>query len=283
MYPYLGFGLLTIILQYFRKLLVHIDYDCGGLEGLISNIFHLENYANWFLPSLFFAEIIAICLLKVAKKRNHLIIIFMMIMPIITSKCIRLLKLSLQSDIHFLILQIGKVTAFVFFLMLGIIFKRIVLEKISEIDKTKRKIIAYSFLAIFVMIFLVASNLSMVDLHILAWKSTKLYFIIAALGSISITLFFAFYDCQSRFLEFIGKNSLLINGTHLNLMIVLLANAIAFSSVPHIAGLYSIGPLLVMGITLVFESVIIIPVFKISFPFLWNYGELKMRLKQLFN
>ena len=71
LYPYLIFGIMTVFLQYIRLALTGINYDFGGLNQLLSLILHLENYANWFLPILFFAEVLCIIFLKLFNNLNH--------------------------------------------------------------------------------------------------------------------------------------------------------------------------------------------------------------------
>ena len=47
MFPYIGFGLMSIVLQYVLYFSLSIPIQ---ISSLLKNILMLENYANWFLP-----------------------------------------------------------------------------------------------------------------------------------------------------------------------------------------------------------------------------------------
>lgn len=273
LYPYLIFGVMTFLLQYFRLSLINVNFDLGGANELLSNILHFENYANWFLPMLFFAEVLCMIMLKMFynyKKKVLLIFIFMIICAFISSRIPKLLPYITNGTIYFLLFTFGKVFAFSFFCLIGYFIKKI-LDMYNARLKVLRKFMIPIMVLSSLTSLIVASNLPMVDLHTLRWESAKLYFVVACWGSISFIFMFYFLNISNRLLSHIGKNSLIINGTHLNLLIVPSVVQISFFMMPNFAGLFNLGPLIITAGVLFVEIFFVIPIIKNVYPFLSDY------------
>lgn len=178
-----------------------------------------------------------------------------------------------------IIFKVGQLLVFIFFLLLGILFKRFIIDRYykPQIKSHKIFICASGFSAILVLC--VASNLPMADLHVLNWKSTLLFFFVACLGSLSFALWFILSNCSVPLLEYIGKHSLIINGTHLNLMIVPFSNIVLFRAIPYWVGIYNLGPVLVTFLVLAIESLFILPIVIKVFPFFFEWEEFQRVLK----
>lgn len=283
-YPYLIFGIMTVLLQYIRIALTGMNYDSGGLNQLLSLILHLENYANWFLPILFFAEVLCIIFLELFNNLNHKqgFIFFLMLLCAYTSSRIPKILPHFDELLAFLVFTFGKVITFSFFLFLGYFIKAF-LEKYDVSLKSFRKFMIPILFISSCFALIVGSNLPMVDLHTLHWESAKNYYFMACWGSISFIFLFYYLNTSNKLLSHIGKNSLIINGTHLNLLIVPSIVQISFYSWPHLAGAYNWGPITIaIGVILV-ELIFIIPILKNAYPFLTNYKIAIIAINKLIN
>ncbi len=273
LYPYLIFGVMTVFLQYIRMALTGMNYDSGGLNQLLSLILHLENYANWFLPILFFSEVLCFILIKLSNELNYKkfhIFFLMLLCAYISSRISKILPQICDASFAFFVFTIGKVITFSFFLFLGYFIKNLLWEYNTTLKSLRKFMIPIMFTSSCIAL-IVASNLTMVDLHTLHWESAKKYYLMACWGSISFILLFYYLNISNKLLSYIGKNSLIINGTHLNLLIVPGIVQLAFYSWPHLAGAYNWGPFTIAFGVLLVELVFIIPILKNVYPFLINY------------
>ena len=283
LYPYLVFGAMTILLQYFRMALTGVNFDCGGVKGLVFNICYFENYANWFLPVLFGSEILCIMLFKLLNNYNRnkeIFIVFILLIFAYISNSISpiLPHLYRRSFTFFFLFKFGQIFTFSFFLIIGHLIKVFIMKNEAKL-KASRKLLVPIMLGSSIISLFTASNLPMVDLHVLRWESTKIYLLVACWGSISFFFLFYLLDISNRLLSYIGRNSLIINGTHLNLLIVPGAAQILFFSWPHLASAYNLGPLLLTISVFLIEIILIIPIIRNVYPVLCDYKILPNTVK----
>lgn len=204
LYPYLTFSLLTILWIFVSRGTLPM------LEALKVTI-TLEGYsALWFLPSFFIAEVIFVILYKNKSYIKYLLIF--MIAVCIGMYIFGILDLA---DINWwgypLLNMLVRSIIGSTFIVAGYQFHKqygtILLKRIN---------VLLAICLLIIDIFLVQIN-GFVDLHYSKFNNLFLFYLFSIMGSYLMIFIIKFGIKKNSILEFFGRNSLIILGTHLTL------------------------------------------------------------------
>ena len=274
MYPYLSFGILTLIYLYLTRFIRNPGFDRGELfSSWILNMLALENNTNWFLPALF----ISVCLFMILRKLR--IINLYSFIPLV-AVCILISEgvkaLAPSRDIHYVIWYgftvFARVFVFLVFLMIGF-YLHPLCRRINETRLTVWIITTGSVIGI-VLFFCLTVHGPMADLHYADWENAFTYYAFSVLGATSIFILInSIHAGVPKLLKpvystliYIGRNTLIINGTHTSIGIVTLSGYIVARAIPGVGE--SLFAFMIATVTLLIECLIIIPAFNKVLPFL---------------
>ncbi len=226
LFPYVTFSLIAIIVFFIIKHSVHsLVYDLIRvilLEGL---------NALWFLPCLFFAEIIFFVTRKNIK--NNLYIVIMLLVFFVVTSSFAYLKNNIDfnsnliSEILNLVNVFSKALVACIFMYIGYFIQYIATENFPKLNiDTNLLLIFLSCVILFIIHFLLFKLNPGVDLNHSKLGNPILYYIIALLGSYA-TILLSILLKDFRLLIFYGQNSLIIMATHMSLKLI---NAVGFIS-----------------------------------------------------
>ncbi len=210
LYPYLTFSMLTLVW-------ICMSRGPSVMIEVLKTTIILDGYsALWFLPTLLFAEILFMYLHKSRFKDTYSAII--------------LIVISIPCAYVYTIFGRGRVNHSEFSSYLYTILNILTRSIIGSIfvligywgHRKKREFILkkpYFILAIvlFVINMFVVQYNGFVDLHRAIINNFVLYYLFAVIGSYLVIIIMKYGVKQNRILEYFGRNSLIIMGTHLTL------------------------------------------------------------------
>lgn len=172
----------------------------------------LEGYSSlWFLPTIFFAELL-LTLINTVSNNKKCVYLLLILISIALQKIINEYYYSVI--IRFVIFINRILISYIFILVGTFIYKILKHKKLFDI---------MTFMMLFINMFICHIN-GFVDLHFSIINNYFLYFYFAISTSFSLLYISKnFYKGKSKifkFIEYLGKNSLLIMITHLPLMIL---------------------------------------------------------------
>ena len=214
--------------------------DAVNLIGIFSGILtiHCHVGADWFLPTIFFAEIGVYLLIRMCNKKIY---------PLISAAC--LVGAFILSDITYLVACCRRILVAIAFILTGLSFKTIF----------KKKNLFALIAAIIVTIATAYFN-GVVDLATRRFGNHILYIIGSLAGTYSILCVSQYLTgILARILSRIGKSSLVIMGTHQNVQV---AFNVFFGST------YSLPLQLVVFVTILLYEVVTVVVYERYIPFL---------------
>lgn len=236
MFPYIVFGIIFVIINCIR-----LCVNGGNLllaYTSVQSVLLLENNTNWFLPSLFFSEVLFIVIHKWSKGDKRVLLIAMILMLGIADRCSQIIgpfrhifHYAMQVDHfeHYLSMWIGRCSAFLFYLILGYF-----LYFFYEHYKEKRTVrtLGYISIALSILVIFITNQMPMVDLHFLLWENTLVYFNLGSIGAVSTLIALSILQPRCKALEELGKRSLAVNGLHGVTSIIPLFSLIAETIIP---------------------------------------------------
>lgn len=201
--PYLLFEFVAAISQ-----MLFLGMDYLNIKGALINtlLVYCNAGATWFLPTLFIAEIIYYWILLINKKYGKILSLFLVVLCGGVS--------FVLPKTHFFIV-VARCLLGVGFVWIGMFCAKSVVAKCIA----NRRLGIGSCLSSFVVTLIIASANGKVGMNLCEFNNPILY----VLGSVSGTYFILFlaHFVHSRILLYIGKNSLVILGTHLNVIVII--------------------------------------------------------------
>ena len=286
MYPFLTFGLMSILLNVYLNT---IGGTAFSIKFRIKEIFCLGYDACWYLPALFIGETVAIFVIYLSKevlKKNYMIFISLGIIIFATS-ILRVFLWEyygeyaadsfLSGKKMLLLLVSSRSLFFAVFVLIGyIIFPY--LQKMTQFLKWKGAAIS---IVVFTVMLFVTRKAGFVDLRLVNWQHTSVYLVCSVIIGLAAIIFFMSLNRKIPFLQFIGKNSLVIMGVHLSFKKIWFADVFLRKIIPLSI---VIKPTLYSIILTAFVIAISVPyiyIFK-AFPFILNFNCLVDRIKGIY-
>lgn len=289
--PYLWFSLIYVPIDIMNLFIQNVDE-----HTFIQNILDSATLAGisvmWFLPALFIAEIISLCLVSVARKlssKKFQIYVCLYILALIISivsygiwtKIRPIYDANMNS--YFITTALGVIRTILrgMAMSIHVVSGIILFTIISYIDERyadkKLEIRGYS-LAAGVFLFVINISLSLkngaVDNHFMTFNTLPLYYMCALLGSLSIIIICKGF-ASIGFIDFLGRNSLIIMATHLQCYILYAGIRIALVIDQWVTRaksyIYMFNSVL---FTMLIEVIIILVINKF-FPFITGKGSIK--------
>ena len=212
LYPYITFSLITIVFYFISGDII------DAVKGIIKTVLLDGILALWFLPTLFISEIIFFAFMRTNNAKKIIILVLSLIL---TSLFSMLFLHEVESRILFyglrLISVLNRSVIGAIFIIMGYYYEQVI-HRINI-----KNYVYYVSIVVALVANIMLFRLNIADLHFSIIGNPFLYYINAILGSyvlvnISKKLLF---DC--RLFGFLGKYSLVIFATHLNLKITILS------------------------------------------------------------
>lgn len=247
--PYIVFSVIYPLNYYVRFLVTGEGYSQEMfVQDLIAGVSLMGVSVLWFLPELFFSELIVLIIIK--NLRRPWVII--------------LTALSLAGS-WFLPLAVPVLTLFLWRLVYccALVLIGYVLFPTVSRASVKPDILLSVSAVLFVILYFTGLENGLVDLHYIVTGNILLYFLNATMGSTALVLLSIFIDARlnkpGAVFQFFGRHSLFIMLTHIDFMILYLAEKLAFVvSGMSVKGKELIFNLTATSATLVIETVMII-------------------------
>ena len=244
----------------------------------------------WFLPALFLAEIVAMFIISRARK-YPLMIVFSLSLSVISYVIWTNIKLlyDAYSSIYFFATTLGFVRVFLRAITLSVhvvigflMYKLIEYAKDKWIKDNDNRVRGFD-IAAGVILFVVNMGLCLkngaVDNHFLTLNNLFLYYLCAFIGSMAIILI-----CKGinsiPFIEYFGKNSLIIMATHLQCYILYAGILIAIAIDAYVTRAKSYVYMFNSVVFTMLIEVAIITVINRFFPFITGKGSIKELFKK---
>ena len=286
LYPYIMFGLLLIISRYLNYIVTGFKFRLSTYLNLIAR---LENSTNWFLPILFFSEIIFIFIIKrinvnLSSTKGIIKVLICVFAFVGLTALFVTLKTHFINNLFltrtFTIL--GRISSFSVFLLIGYLFANI-FEHYKLIYINNKNILLPILTLIFVIVFYICNSgaLGPCDLHFIRWNNTFIYFIASCISCCALIGIFAISKYNNAIFNTIGETSLIINGTHNSIYIKHFARRIVSENFSYIYQLSTIGPLCVAALTIVVELIIVVPILQKAFPFVTDVSKIQKLIKKI--
>jgi len=249
LYPYFSFSILALLYLIIKFILGSIDFSV--LSVAIIDTITLNGYsALWFLPTLFFSKILVNIIenSNISKKIYIFLILFICLQNYLG--ILDLLSFSILKSIY---IFVNRIIISMIFLKIGSILRKHLI--------TKNMNFYFCILLIIVSLFVSQIN-GFVDLHYLVLNNSLLYFLLAFVNSYIILSVSKNLE-NIKILDYFGKNSLIIYGTHLTTPLIMICKKIVeFIGISEII----VFDFLVLIMMLAIEIIII---FLINKYFIW--------------
>ena len=290
MYPYLTFSALVIFYYTFMRVVFKQGSFSNILE-IVKSTVTLSGYdALWFMPTLFFAEVICVLLLRYFGRRPE---------PksvedgdsdsksskgSIKGEWIGAIAVTVLSLVCYCVLHYGLIEEYADGWFIFVKFTRILMSSVfiyagyfyfeykDTILKLNRKVMTAACLIWILIDFPIAQPNHFVDYAFVRIVSLPLQYLTGILMSISILYLLEVYAIKSRPLEFFGKNSLTMMATHNPLPVLAFIKDIYMHNVPSIARY--VDDIIILLIVLIAEVPIVMLVNKFL-PFIVRWPKKK--------
>lgn len=275
-YPYLTFGFLVIFYHWMRYVITGSGFN---LYGEFRLLWTLENGVCWFLPPLFFAEVLTLWFIKKGKNKINTKLFFLLLMIMFTIIAHFLLYNSpyfgkenaefLGDFLYGILLIGGRIFSFAIFVLEGHFLYSAFLK-----IKGNKKLIGILCSLIFIIVFCITAKSKMVDLHFLKWENTFYYLFFSSCGASMFIISFALLYGKCSSLEWLGRNSLVIMVMHTNFQLISLGHKIYVTYGLNFSDTLHSLFIAVIGIVL---SAIFVPVFTKAYPYVLSPNMLIMK------
>ena len=300
-----------ILIPYFWFSIIYIPIDVMNLfienvdkHTFVQNILDSATFSGvsvmWFLPALFIAEVVALIVIvkvgQLVKTVNNkdvikygVVLVSALVLSLLTFGIWQKIRPVYEAGAssYFIATSLGFVRAILRGICMSIhvvtgfiCFKLIAFieDRYTEKNQKENSNIRGLFLAAGVIFFVLNMGLCLknnaVDNHFLTLNNLPLYYLCAFLGSMAIILICKGLD-TIPFIEFLGKNSLIIMATHLQCYLLYAGILIAIAIDAHVTRaksyIYMFNSVL---FTMLFEVVVIIVINKF-FPFITGKKSVK--------
>ena len=226
--PYLTFSIIAIVAYLIR------DYLMGGnyLDNLVLNVYKTITgygiHALWFIPSYFIACTVYKCIMP---RPIWVIILWMLVFVFVgigASELIRYMgNRSILSDyFYYPFVGLTRGLTCTFYIFVGSILWHI----LTSLKRFSKNILAMIFIMLLCLVgsYFSSQNLGEANFSLLRLGSFPLMIYISGLLGAAgfVLLFYLLRAVRLRTLEYIGKNSLTIMGTHMSMLFTIIATAI---------------------------------------------------------
>lgn len=282
--PYFWFSLLYIPIDIMNLYIHNVD-EHTFIQNILDSVTLSGVSVMWFLPALFIAQVVAMILI-VKIKKYPVVYISSLALSVLTYGIWA--NIRLIYDAYSSIFVSATVLGFIRVILRGICmnihvvtgflaYKCIEYIENRYLNDKKGMIKGYS-IAAGVILFSINMGICLkngaVDNHFLTLNNLFLYYVCALLGSLAIILICKGLD-SIPFIEFLGKNSLIIMATHLQCYLLYAGILVAIAIDAYVTRaksyVYMFNSVL---FTMLFE-VIVIFVINRFFPFVVGKGSIK--------
>lgn len=209
--PYISFSLIYIVYEFYNSIIMHTM----TLESFKLDIYMtlcLRGIGTlWFLPALFFGEVLFILIMKVNINKYFKVFVILLCFAssIFVGKYLGYENVNnlVSNKVYIIILTVFRSFVSLFFISIGYYFNRFIIEIKS------RRYIDLVIGTILLIVDIILSKYDVVDLNFLLVDNVIIYIICGVIGSISLILICRFIK-HNKILSFLGINSLIIFATH---------------------------------------------------------------------
>ena len=199
--PYVSFPFIILIKPILKIALSFVQGSTIEIQTLLDTLFDVFIMGNgfWFLPCLLLSEILLYLIVKITKNNKNKIGIVLILLSIVGLLYTRIININLP-------LQLNSAILGTFFVGLGYISKEMIEDK-----KTKYKniLLCLGFLLINVISNIITFKLFSRTCSFGYMPNYILYLISTISGNLAI-IFLSKYIDSNKFLEFYGRNSLIV-------------------------------------------------------------------------
>ena len=235
MLPYMVFSIVFPIIDIIRYAIAGKDMMFTFRQDIIAGITMTGSSVLWFLPALFFSELIVLAIIKNLKK--PVLFILSVLIPVaiwFLALVIRPLALPMWRTV---------------FCSVMVLFGYILFPLIKKLSAYPLFLLPAA-LILFVILYFTGKANDIVDLHFILLGRKPLYYLNAMMGSVALIMLSVFMEKYvlsgiNGMLEFFGRHSLFIMVTHINFLILYFAEKLAFA----ISGAVPRGKELIFNIT----------------------------------
>ena len=218
MLPYLVFSVIFPVIDMIRYAIDGKDIFWTFRQDMIAGITMTGVSVLWFLPALFFSELIVLALVKNLKR--PLLFIASVLLPVgiwFLALIIRPLALPMWRTVYCSVL---------------VLFGYILFPLIKKVSAYPLILMPVSVM-LFVILYYTGKANDIVDLHFILLGKKPLYYLNAMMGSLALIMMSVFFEAfihkrVTGMLKFFGRHSLFIMITHMNFMILYFAEKLAF-------------------------------------------------------
>lgn len=290
LYPYFTFSALVILYYTFMRVVLR-DGSFSNILDIVKSTVSLSGYnALWFMPTLFFAEVICVLLLRYFGRRPKAANTENRDADAGNSKgsikgeWIGAIAVTVLSLICYCILHYGIIEEYADGWFTFVKFTRILMSAVfiyagyfyfeykDRILKLNRKVMTAACLIWIVIDVPIAPLNHFVDYSFVRIVSLPLQYLTGILMSISILYLSEVYAIKSRPLEFFGKNSLTVMATHNPIPILAFIKDVYTHHVPSIARY--VDDVIILVIVLIVEVPVVMLVNKFL-PFIVRWPKKK--------
>ena len=220
MLPYLVFSIIYPLVDLAKFGITGKGYSIQlFLQDLLAGVAMIGVSVLWFLPALFFSELIVLAAVKNAKKP---LVWFLLV----------LLFLALW-QIPFLVPGMALVMWRIIYCSVLVMLGYVVFPFINKVSDYPVRLLFVS-VALFVILYFTSLANGIVDLHFITFGNKALYYLNAMMGSLAMILLSIFIESKlmnriGRMLEFFGRHSLFIMITHINFFVLYVSERLAFA------------------------------------------------------
>ena len=219
MLPYLVFSVIFPVIDMIRYVFDGKDIMMTFCQDMIAGITMTGVSVLWFLPALFFSELMVLAIVKNLKRP------VLLILSVLLPAAIWFLALVIRP----MALPMWRTVYCFIFVILGYVLFPLI-RKISSYPLYLLPVSA----VMFVVLYFTGKANGVVDLHFILLGKKPLYYLNAMTGSLALILLSIFIEAfihakVAGILEFFGRHSLFIMITHINFMILYLAERLAFA------------------------------------------------------
>ena len=216
--PYLIFSLIYPVTYYLRFMITGEGYSPQSfLQDIIAGISLMGVSVLWFLPELFFSELVTLIIIKNLKRP------WVIILTVLTI-----------AGMWFLPLAVPILTLFLWRLVyccILVLIGYVLFPVVHKVSANPDFLLPVSVI-MFVILYFTGLKNGIVDLHYIVTGNKILYFLNATLGSTALILLSVFLDARLKTigsaLQFFGRHSLFIMLTHIDFMVLYFAEKLAF-------------------------------------------------------
>lgn len=243
MLPYMVFSVIFPVIDMIRYAIDGKDIFWTFRQDMIAGITMTGVSVLWFLPALFFSELIVLAIVKNLKR--PLLFIASVLLPVaiwFLALIIRPLALPMWRTVYCIV---------------QVLFGYILFPLIKKVSAYPLILMPVAVM-LFVILYYTGKANDIVDLHFILLGKKPLYYLNAMMGSLALIMMSVFFEAfmhkgVTGMLKFFGRHSLFIMITHMNFMILYFAEKMAFV----ISGIIPRGKGIIFNVTATVITMII--------------------------